>query len=118
MDDFIELLDQTPEQVLYDGETNSYVTLDTDEIVPLLTTSMAKSTGELVLSMDVEWPDKGERIILAGHKTAWIYHEGSFVHYLLLCPRNIMTCIQARLRFLAVMSSFLKLNIRPCQKTG
>ena len=77
VDDFIELLDQIPKKVLYDGDAESYVTLDTDEIVPLLSTSMNKSTGELVLKMDVDWPEKGERVILAGHQSAWIYHEGT-----------------------------------------
>jgi len=78
VDDFIDLLEQTPANVLFDGDSQTLVTLEKSPVVPMLNTSMDKRTGDLVLALDMDWPEKKkqERVVLPGQQSAWIYWQG------------------------------------------
>jgi len=78
IEDFIDLLSHTPDEVLYDGETNVFVKLSHDKVTPVLTTAMDKSTGELLLTLDlgITAKTKTAPVVLPGKKSAWIFHDG------------------------------------------
>jgi len=77
VDDFIDLLEHIPPEVLYDGESSTYIKLEPSAVVPVLSTAMDKETGDLVLTLDMDWPKKNkeQRVVLPGLKSAWIYFQ-------------------------------------------
>ncbi len=80
VDDFIDLLDQTPPGVLFDGETNKPVSLVGDPVTPMLSTEMDEKTGELLLRFHLDLVAKKDEVamvLLPGRQSAWIFREGN-----------------------------------------
>ncbi|MGA1193672.1 MAG: hypothetical protein ACO3ZG_04740, partial [Kiritimatiellia bacterium] len=76
VDDFIDLLDQTPPGVLFDGETNKPVSLVGDPVTPMLSTEMDERTGELLLRFHLDLVAKKDEVamvLLPGRQSAWIF---------------------------------------------
>jgi IS1 family transposase len=90
VDDFIEMLDLTPPDVLFDAETNTALSFDESPVVPLLSTSMDKDTGDLVLTLDMDWPktQKKERSVLPGQHAAYIHWRGVIRRLASALPRD------------------------------
>jgi len=77
VDEFIELLDLTPPDTLYDADSQTVVKMENSPVVPMLSTTMDKNSGDLILQLDMDWPTgkKSSRIILPGQQSAWVYSQ-------------------------------------------
>ncbi|HMO97895.1 MAG TPA: DEAD/DEAH box helicase [Kiritimatiellia bacterium] len=100
VDDFIELLEHVPENVLYDGDSQSYVVMKADPITPLLTTGMDDQTGDLILTLELEGKAEGagESVILAGRQSAWIYRGNCIRPLASALPRELHDLYEKPLR--------------------
>lgn len=75
VEDFIDLLEATPPDVLHDGESGLPVTLGKDPLAPVLTTAMDKRSGEMIVNFDLDLPKQQKNVapvLLAGRQSAWI----------------------------------------------
>ncbi|HMO05801.1 MAG TPA: DEAD/DEAH box helicase [Kiritimatiellia bacterium] len=100
VDDFIELLDLTPADVLYDGETNGYLAFDASPVVPMLSTSLDEDSGDLLLTLDMDWPKSGkkERSILPGNNAAYIHWKGTIRRLASALPRDFHALYEGPMR--------------------
>jgi len=91
VDDFIDMLEHIPANQLVDGETNKVVKLEKSEVVPMLMTDLVKDTGELKLTLDLDWPGVpvSERVMLPGQRAAWIYGKGVIRPLALALPKEL-----------------------------
>ena len=79
VEDFIECLEQTPPEVLYDGESNHYVTMDASPVTPMLSSALDDKTGEMILRLDLGLKKSAaakDIVMLAGRQSAWIFTNG------------------------------------------
>lgn len=100
VEDFIELLEQTPPETLFDADSQSQVRLDNSPVVPMLLTTMDKDTGDLILELQVEWPSgkKDVRVILPGNNSAWVYAMSTIRPLASALPKDLHSLYEAPLR--------------------
>lgn len=100
VDDFIDLLDQAPAGVLYDGETNRFITLSQSTLTPVLATRMDEQTGEMILSLQLDLKEGASQdlLLLPGRQSAWLCTGDTIRPLTAALPRELHDLYEKPLR--------------------